>query len=262
MPEAGSLGKKVLFLYPPPVLTDIVEELSYKEFEVYLVKDAVKAKRFLMQEPDSIVFINHDDGLDEQGWEAWVRGIREGENTSHVGIGVLSLNEDQVLKEKYLMDLQVACGCITLKIGAAKTMEILAKTLEANEARGRRKFVRAMTPPKMAQCVASFNEGNIRGDISDFSIAGMACSFEGGPNLKPGAILRSCQLTIKGGRLNVDGVVVAHRGARKSEDGSPLAASTVVMFDPGSLDESKRDKLHSLVFRVNQHNMERLFETL
>lgn len=256
----GLFGKKVFFLYPPPVLSEIVEELARREFEVYLASDHVRLKRLLPSMPETIVFINIDDGLDEPGWEAYLRSLREDPATASVGLGVVSLNDDATLRQKYLMDLQLPCGFVTLKIGTAKTTEILSKTLEANEARGRRKFVRATCPPGTGLAVAQFEGHNLRGEISDLSAAGMAVQFEGGALLRPGTVLKELQLSIKGARLLVDGFVAARREGN-SEASAPDLAQHVVMFDPASLDDVKREKLRSLIFRVNQASMERLFQS-
>ncbi len=261
MIESGVLGKKVLFLYPPPVLTNVVEELARREFEVYLIGNHDKARLYLAAEPESIVFVNIDDGLPEPDWENWVRGLHDDGKTAGVGVGIISLNDDQELKTKYLMDLQVQCGYVTLKIGAAKSAEILARTLEANEARGKRRFVRARTMPGTTLCAAAFEGSTLRGEIRDFSIAGMAVQFEGGAALKAGTVLRAMAITIKGGRLSIDGVVVAHRNvAATASEKDADQASTLIMFDPNSMDDVKKEKLRSLILKVNQAEFDKKLE--
>jgi PilZ domain. len=246
--ESGLLGKKVFFLYPPPVLSEIVEDLARQEFEVYLTREHDKLRRYLDKSPDSIVFINLDDGLEEAGWLSYVESLRK--SAPSVGVGIVTLNDNAELREHYLMNLQVQCGFVILKIGAAKTGEILAKTLEANEARGRRKFVRAACAPGVGQCAFDFEGATIRAELTDLSSAGMAIHLEGGLSLKVGTVLRDIAVTIKGGRLSLSGVVVAKR----SDDGAVPAH--VVMFDPASLDEARREKLKSLVCKVNQISMD------
>ncbi len=254
MIEQGALGKKIVFLYPPPVLTEVVEELARREFEVYLVKDHIRLRRVLAAHPESIVFINIDAELDEASWASYVRELRADERTAGVGVGIISLNADEELAKKYLMDIGVPCGFIVLKIGAAKTVEILEKTLEANEARGRRKFVRASCPPGAAQAAAELDGVQLRGEVSDLSAAGAAISFEGEHDLRPGTVIRGLQLSLKGVRLSVDGFIAARReGAER-----PIH---VVMFSPSSLDETKREKLKTTVFKINQAAMDRLIET-
>lgn len=252
MMEPGALGKKVFFLYPPPVLTEVVEGLAAQEYEVYLAKDHERLRRVLARDPDSVVFVNIDEALDEPAWAAYVAAIRSDAATAHVGVGVMSLNEDLELKQKYLMELQVPCGFVTLKIGAAKTLEILSKTLEANEARGRRKFVRATCAPGATQFVIDLDGRPARGELTDLSSAGAALSFEGGLSVPNGTVLRGLQLTVKGARLILDAIVVARREG---------LGAHVAMFLPASIDEAKKARLRNLVFKLNQASMERVFES-
>lgn len=247
--ENGALGKKVFFLYPPPVLREVVDELARQEFEVYLTREHEPLRRYLAQTPESIVFVNLDDGLDEAGWLEYVQGLRN--VTPAVGVGIITLNDNPDLHEHYLMNLQVRCGFVILKIGAAKTAEILAKTLEANEARGRRKFVRAICAPGTGQCAVDYEGATLRADLTDLSSSGMAIRFEGDTSLRVGTVLRDISLTIKGQRLLASGFVVAKRG----EEGNSAPAH-VVMFDPSSLDEARKEKLKTIVFKVNQASMD------
>jgi Predicted glycosyltransferase len=250
--EMSSLGKKVFFLHPPPVLTEVIEQLAKQEFEIYLTSDHQKLRHFLASSPDSIVFADIDEGLDDSAWEAYLRELRK--EVPAVGLGVVTLNDDSVLRERYLMDIQAQCGFVVLKIGAAKTAEIIAKTLEANEARGRRKFVRAACSPGTAKCAVEYEGMTIRADLCDLSSAGMAMAVEGGISLKVGTVLRDMSLTIKGQRVLASGVVVARRDGTEAERGT--AGVYVVMFDPSSIDEARREKLKIQVFKINQAAME------
>jgi hypothetical protein len=248
--ENGALGKKIFFLYPPPVLTEVVDLLARQEFEVYLAYNHERLKVAIASFPDALVFINLDDGLDEKGWLDYVEALRK--DCPAVGVGIITLNDNPELREHYLMNIQVQCGFVVLKIGAAKTADILAKTLEANEARGRRKFVRAYCSPGIGQCAVDHDGTTLRASLSDLSSAGMAICFEGDRSLKVGTVLRDMALVIKGQRLLASGVIVAERSGDESIH--------VVMFDPGSLDETKRDKLKSLVFKINQATMDLVLE--
>lgn len=251
--ESSDLGKKIFFLYPPTVLTEVVEELARLEFEVYLARDHVRLKRALSSFPNSIVFMAIDERLDDAEWEAYARSLRD--ELPSVGLGVVTLNDDDAKRELYLMQLQVPCGFVVLKLGAAKTAEILSKTLEANEARGRRRFVRAACAPGAGQCSVEHEGITLRAELTDLSSVGMAVHFEGEPSLRVGSVLKSVAISVKGQRLIVDGVVVTRRDG---PHGHPIH---VVMFAPSSLDESRRDKLKTLVFRLNQSAMDRVLES-
>ena len=198
--ENGVLGKKVFFLYPPTVLMEVVDELARQEFEVYLSREHEKLRKVLTTLPGAILFVNLDDGLDEAGWRSYVRSIRA--ETPAAGIGLVTLNEDEELREFYLMNLRVQCGFVILKIGATKTAAILTKTLEANEARGRRKFVRAACSPGTGQCDVDYEGARLKAKLTDLSSAGMAARFEGGINPGVGTVLRDMSLTIKGQRID------------------------------------------------------------
>ena len=249
--ESGLLGKKVFFLHPPPVLIEVIDGLARQEFEVYLARDHERLRRAVSAFPDAIVFANIDDGLDEQGWLRFVEGLRK--ELPSLGIGVVTLNDDPGLRERYLMGLQIQCGFVILKVGSAKTAEILAKTLEANEARGRRKFVRAACAPGLAQCAVELEGVRYSAELFDLSSAGAALRFDGGASFRAGTVLRDMALSVKGQRVAASGVVVAER----DDEGGAIH---VVMFDPASLDEARRDKLKSIVYRINQGSMDAILE--
>jgi hypothetical protein len=249
--ENGVFGKKVFFLYPPAVLSEVVEGLANLEFEVYLVRDHVKLKKAIPSFPDAILFANLDEGLKDGEWRAYIRSIME--EAPEVGVGLITLNDNSSLREYYLMTAQVRCGFVILNIGAARTSEILAKTLEANEARGRRKFVRALCAPGMGKLSAGYEGVTLRAEVTDLSSVGMAIRLEGGVMIPVGTVLRDITLTIKGQRILVSGVVVAMHG----ED---LGRVHVLMFDPASIDEARRSKLKTLVFRINQAAMDLLLD--
>jgi hypothetical protein len=249
----GQFGKKIFFLYPPPVLMEVVDELARQEFEVYLSKDHERLRRSIAAFPDSIVFINLDDGLDEDGWRSYIQSLRAA--VPAVGIGIVCLNDNAQLREYYLMNAHVQCGFVILNIGAARTAEILTKTLEANEARGRRKFVRAPCSPGIGQCVVELEGSTLKADLTDLSSVGMALVFQGGASLDVGTVLHGMSLTIKGQRILASGAVVAKRASEGGEN-----SVHVVIFDPGSLDEARRNKIKTLVFRINQAAINLIFE--
>jgi hypothetical protein len=251
--ESGALGKKVFFLYPPPVLTEVIDFLARQEFEVFLARDHEKLRRFIASFPDAILFANIDSVLDDEGWQAYVAALRK--EAPALGIGILTLNDNAMLRERYLMDIQVQCGFVILNIGATKTAEILSKTLEANEARGRRKFVRAPCPPGAGQFAVDIGGTTLRGELTDLSSAGMAIRSDDDTSLRVGTLLRDISLSIKGNRVLVSGVIVAkHPGDKGGRD------VDVVMFTPDSLDEARREKLKSIVFKINQLGMELALE--
>jgi len=255
MAESGIYGKRVFFLYPPPVLSDIVDELARREFEVYLVNDHKHLQKALRQFPESIVFINLDSGLPEPQWAEYVKELKLDPETSSVGVGVICMNDDIILRRKYLMELQVPCGFVILKLGAARTADIITKTLEANEARGRRRFVRAICAPGIAKCIVDFSGKVLQGELSDISSAGIAVRFDDDKNLPIGTVFHKMQISVRGVRVVSDCFVAAKRS-------DPKGATYVIMFNPATLDFEKKDKLRTLVCKINQSAMDSLLENL
>ncbi len=220
---------------------------------MYLSRDHEKLKRAIASFPDSLLFVNLDDGLDEAGWLDYVKSIRV--EAPAVGVGIITLNDDARLREHYLMNVEVQCGFVILKIGASKTAEILARTLEANEARGRRKFVRALCPPGAAACAVDFEGATLRGGSHGHELgrAGDPLPRRGQPQI--GSVLRDISLTIKGQRFSPSGVVAAKRAG---DDAAEVVH--VVMFDPNSQDAARKAKLKTLVFKLNQLAMDAILE--
>lgn len=244
-------GRKVFFLYPPSVVQDeLIWEVVRNEYEVYILKDHRRATALLARYPDSILFINIDAELKEPQWEAYIRRIVESSRYADVRIGILSYNSDEELARTYLMDIGVSAGFIRLSLGLQESSDIILRALEANEARGRRKFVRAKTDD--ASTPATFNVsigGELRsGRIRDISSAGMACSFDGPVSLPDRSYLRDIQLKLKGGLTTISGVVTG----RREERGTVF----VVMFDPRGSGDA-RNRIRRFVHRHLQSRIER-----
>ncbi|MBU0936478.1 MAG: PilZ domain-containing protein [Spirochaetes bacterium] len=244
--QHNNFGKKVFFLNPPSVIDEVMAILAEAEYEVYTTRDHERLARYIRKDPECMVFVNIDEGDDEGLWRNWIKKLRDDELTVGVGVGVFTMlgNDDQ--RNTYLMDIGINAGFIVLKLGAAKTAEILLKTLEANEARGRRKYVRVQCPPDSAEFNCKVNGELSRGRIIDLSIAGMATYFQDGNAPVLHSRLIDIQLSLRGMRFLVNGIVV---GAREDVDHGPFR---LTMFEPSSFNEEKRRKLRSFIGKVLQ----------
>ncbi len=213
------LGKKVFFLYPPSVIREeVVNRLLEEEFEIYLIKDHAGLRRILKRYPDSLVFVNIDEGLAEKEWEQWVRDIQNDDETAGVGIGILSYNSDDELRRKYLMELGIQCGFVRMKLGVDEGTKILLDTLRANEAKGRRKYLRADCGSDPLSTVNVQVDGkSVHGNLRDISVVGLSCTFDTDPGLPKNALLPDMQLKLRGVLLNTRAIVY---GKRECEDGT------------------------------------------
>lgn len=254
MPE---FGKKIFFLNPHSVMQkELLEEVITREFEVYLIYDHVRVVYLMQEYPDSILFINIDNGLSRKGWQEYIEKLIKNPATSDVKIGVLSYDDDHEMAELYLKKLMLPCGFIRLKLGMRESAQIIIKTLEVNEARGRRKFVRSFPS---ASYSASFDlklGGDMfHGMIRDISSVGMAFQFDHDPHFSPGLHLNNLSLRLKNEICHVRGVIYAKRPVENSAD------LYVVLFEKDT-DPETRQRIRFFVHQSLQFEIDEKMKTL
>lgn len=245
MDENKLLGRKVFILYPHSVIQeDLVYTLINNEYEVYLLKDHNRALKLLEHFRDAIIFINIDDRLNEDEWEEYIRGIMDNPRLKDVGIGILSYNNDQELKQKYLMEIGVPCGFIQLKLGIQQSTKIILAALEANEAKGRRKYVRVnCDKDENAQFNVRVSDTVLNGKIDDVSSIGMALHFETDPELQKNTLLEGIQLRLRSSLVNLNGVVIGFREGRPKK--------YVLLFSPKT-SASEKEKIRRYIIHSLQ----------
>jgi hypothetical protein len=247
--EKTAHGRKVFFLYPHSVLNEelLVEILSH-EYEVYSLRNHETAVKVAAANPGSIFFINIDETLEESKWEKWIRKLLSDPATAATRVGIMTYNPDAGLARKYLMEMMVPCGFVQLKIGLAESKKIILKTLEANEARGRRRYVRARClDPKIASLNLKVDKRVHAGAILDISVAGMSFGLDSAAAIRAETVLEDIQLRLKGTLCRVKGI---YKGIAKGTHGAHL-----LMFAlPMEQDASK--KIHRFIFQSLQDEMD------
>ncbi|MDR1374441.1 MAG: PilZ domain-containing protein [Treponema sp.] len=243
-------GKKIFILYPHSVIRDeMIDVLIMNGYESYVLHDHKRALRLLEHFPDSIMFINIDEGLKEKEWEAYIKGIQENEKTKTIRLGILSYNNDRQLMEKYLMKIAVPCGYIQLKLGVPASTKIMLDALQANEARGRRKFIRADCADDAGATLNYKDEGGIHyGKILDISSAGIAARIEkfGYPS---NAKLKAIQLKLRGSLVMVNAVLI---GSRQGDENIHI-----LLFEPGMSNDNKL-----IIHRFIKYCLQRFIDNL
>jgi hypothetical protein len=247
--EKTARGRKVFFLYPHSVLNEelLVEILSH-EYEVYSLRNHDAAAAVAAEHPGSIFFVNIDEAMTENAWEKWIRGLLSRPPTAATRIGIMTYNPNAALARKYLMEVMVPCGFVQLKIGLAESKKIILKTLEANEARGRRRYVRARCPdPKIASLTVTVGRRVRAGPILDISAAGMSFGLDTVENIKADSVLEDIQLRLKGTLCRVKGI---YKGIANGTRGTHLA-----MF-AHPLEAEAALKIHRFIFQALQDEMD------
>ena len=248
-------GRKVFFLYPQSVLNeDLLVEILSHEYEVYSLRDHEAAARIAEKFAGSIFFINIDEALRESQWEAWIRRLISQPSTSSARVGIMTYNPDPALARKYLMEVGIPCGYIQLKLGTAQGKAIILKTLAANEARGRRQFVRARcTDPRKASFNVKVRGAHLTGQILDISVAGMSIRFDAAVPLRPHEVLDDVQLRLRGTLCRLGGTFAGalHGGTDRF----------LLMFR-APLSDDVRSKIHRFIFLSLQEEMGDFLRTL
>jgi hypothetical protein len=209
----NSIGKKVFLLYPHSVIQeDMLDELIMAGYETYTVFDEKRAVKLLLKFPDSIMFINIDEGLPEKEWEAYIRAILTSPKIKNCRLGIMSYNQDRKLMQKYLMDIAVPCGYIQLKIGLQESTRIILNALEANEARGRRQNIRADCENDIGSTLNYKGEiDTYHGNILDISSTGVAARFEKLDNHSINSVVQNVQLKLRGKVVMTDMIFMGQR---------------------------------------------------
>lgn len=211
--QIDNIGKKIFLLYPHSVIRDdMLDLLIMAGFETYTLMDEKKAWKLVEKFQHSIMFINIDEGLKEKEWEAYVKAIQMNPKTAGTRLGIMSYNLDQDLMKKYLMELAIPCGYVQLKLGLKESTKIILSALEANEARGRRKSIRANCEDDISATINyKTDSAFFHGKILDISAGGIAARFDRIGDFPFNFPLENVQLKLHGGIVMVDMIFVGQR---------------------------------------------------
>jgi hypothetical protein len=219
---------------------EMLDILIMSGFETYTLKDHERAVKILEHFPGSIMFINIDEGMPEPKWETYIRDLQENPRTASSRLGILSYNQDKALMEKYLMKLSVPCGYVQLKLGIQESTRIILGALQANEAGGRRKYIRAFCEN---DAYATMNyktpEGFFQGKILDISSAGIAARIPRFPSLPANSRLQAVQLKLRGGMVMTDAILMGKRAGDHEV--------YILLFDPAKIDQNNKMVIHHYI---------------
>jgi hypothetical protein len=207
------VGKKIFFLYPSGVmLNGVAEELIQQEYEVYITRNHEKLRNAFKQFPDSIVFVNIDEGIPEKEWEAWIRGIMKEPATVKVEIGILTATANEALERKYINSIQIQCGFTVVRTDFMPAIRKLYAILQSINARGRRKYIRVNTEEEpLVEINIPHHNLFIKGTIKDISVVGLSCFFTEDPELEKNSLCQNMQLKLGSMILKAEGIVFGSR---------------------------------------------------
>ncbi len=218
-----SEGVKTFFVVPD--LSIMPEEFTssffLRGFQAYYLMDdpyldiPTKIRILSSIFPDVIVFFNIERRVNGVDWPGFIRRLNE-ECGDRARIGVLygrhrDPESRRALEKTYLFDIGVKCGCVPLEYSKAKNLSLLSSVLDSNDARGRRKSLRAICAES---CAFNFEfAGRVyRGRIRDVSVSHFSCAFDDmEPALRLYEKVEDIQMKLGGAICTVDAVLFSQR---------------------------------------------------
>jgi hypothetical protein len=207
------LGRKIFFLNPlPPVQNQVIDELVQREYEAYVVRDRTALRRTLKGLPGSLIFVDIDQVITEREWENWIREVMKAGDLEDIRIGILTGNRNDLLQNKYANMLKLPAGYTMFHRDLNITVAQILNILNANKAKGRRKYLRTATE-KEGQTVVNFPAGGrfLSGAVSDISSAGFSCFFTEDPEFPQNSSFSNVQIKLKHTIINVEAVIYGSR---------------------------------------------------
>lgn len=244
------VGKKVFFLFPTAVIQNrIIDELVQQEYEIYFARDKDTIRRVLRKYNDSIVFVDINEKLNEREWETWIRAVMEAPDTNGVSIGIISANDDEAIKKKYLETIKVKCGYTVLKFDLDKAISQILEVLQTAEAKGRRKFIRAsMGSDTNATLNLPMHGEFVKGQIRDISVVGISCTIDGNPEISKNTLFKDIQIKLQSTLLKVEGIVY---GARQEGNNSIYVILFTQRTDPEVRTKIRKYIQHTLQIKMD-----------
>ncbi|MBN2625269.1 MAG: PilZ domain-containing protein [Spirochaetales bacterium] len=243
-------GKKVFFILPHEIVREhIVSILSENEYEVYIINDQRKLDTLVQRYPDSILYINIDGTLTEIEWKRYIKSLKD--QVPDLQVGILSGRiTDQDVVNSYIMDLGVNCGFIQLRQGVKDCANHMLKVLEANEAKGRRKYLRySCIHNDQITLNFSYMAQQYLGSILDVSSVGLSCRFEDDPLLSRNELIPDVQLRLGGILLTTDCVNIGSR-----DDHGTQIYVFLFRFAPARI--AQRSKIRNFIHKSLQKDLD------
>jgi hypothetical protein len=246
--QSELLGKKIFFLYPSGSITSqVITELVQQEYEVYVSRSHNRLAPVLRKYPDSIVFINLDEGMASVEWGNWIHGLMT--SLPKIDVGVMSTNTEDEFKDKFINEIKVSCGFLMLKFDMSKSIPIITEILKKVDAKGRRKYIRASMEGETT-CTINLPRGSdyTNGVLKDISVVGFSCVFDENLDLKKNMLITNIQIRLQTMLLKVEAIVFGSRMVNNQK--------TYVLLFTQRIDPDIRTKIRKYIQQNLQSKMD------
>ena len=256
--ENPLFGRKIFFVNPAFKIEKIlIEYLRNNEYEVYTLKDYRKAKRVLSVYPESMCFIDIDEGLSYSEWYNYMKSFSTIPELQGIYLGIVTQNAGWEDKDKFLMNIRLPCGFshIDKKEGI---LEHFTKILDLNGAKGRRKYLRLDTRNERDVSGYMTHAGKLYTvNIRDISSVGFAINYkqELMPLFQKNTLIRN--LCLSAGRKSMVCSSIVFN-TQVNQDGTAMSVLMLTNENP----ESTKSYIRDYIFQKFDSKMNALIENV
>lgn len=256
--ENPLFGRKIFFVNPTFNIEKIlVEYLRKNEYEVYTLKDYRKAKRILSVYPDSMCFIDIDEGLSYSEWFNYMKSFSTVPELQGIYLGIVTQNAGWEDKDKFLMNIRLPCGFSHIN-KRDDILEHFTKILDLNGAKGRRKYLRLDTRSERDVSGYMTSEGKLYTvNIKDISSVGFAINYK--PELvhlfQKNTLIRN--LCLSAGRKSMVCSCIVFN-TQMNQDGTAMSVLMLTNENP----ESTKSYIRDYIFQKFDFKMNALIENV
>lgn len=254
--ENPLFGRKVFFISPSYVIDKyLIEKLRQNEYEAYILRDIKKVKSVLAKFPESMCFINIDEGFSYSAWFNFMKSFQLSQDLSGIYLGILSNSATWEDKDKFLMNIKLPGGFNQFD----KTETFLnnfMKILDLNGAKGRRKFLRLDTRGLNDVSGYMTSEGKLYAvNIKDLSSAGFAITYrqELMSLFQKNTLIRNLSLTV-GRKTMICSCIVFN--TQSNPDGTAMSVLMLTNENP----EETKIYIRNFIFEKYGRQMESIME--
>ena len=256
--ENPLFGRKVFFISPSYVIDKyLIEKLRQNEYEAYILRDIKKVKGLLAKFPDSMCFINIDEGFSYSAWFNFMKSFQLSQELSSIYLGILSNSATWEDKDKFLMNIKLPGGFNQFD----KTETFLndfMKILDLNGAKGRRKYLRLDTRGLNDVSGYMNSEGKLYAvNIKDLSSAGFAITYrqELMSLFQKNTLIRDMSLSV-GRKTMICSCIVFN--TQVNSDGSAMSVLMLTNENP----EETKIYIRNFIFEKYGRQMESIMENV
>lgn len=264
-------GRKVFFIAPDKTLfpQSYLEEYLALGFECYFIDSdiflpiEIKIEIILSIFKDSILFFNIDAPITYSSWVKVIKDMQEKYPNAFFGVMFAkrqSQTERQNIEHQFLYNMEIKCGCIQLEYQKKNNFDLIAQTLYANQAMGRRKNVRAVCSNSCTFQLTTENKQIIQNHLADISISHFSFILpEGQLEINDYEKINDIAFIIHGCRFRSDAVLYM---TRPVESGKLFVFAFQAKNGQTGLDQSNKEILIPKIYEIMVQNCTELLSKL